>query len=114
MLSFYLVQLGQRVIRLFMSNHFLVSYSATTRVASLYSAVDIYVINSQGIGETFGRVTIEAMAFGIPVLGTDAGGTKEIVEHNVTAMRTCYIETCQFTTAELIKRSKLEKNIDLE
>ncbi|KAI7752041.1 hypothetical protein M8C21_009222 [Ambrosia artemisiifolia] len=59
---------------------------ATTQVASLYSAADVYVINSQGLGETFGRVTIEAMAFGIPVLGTDAGGTKEIVEHNVSGL----------------------------
>ncbi|KAK7349167.1 hypothetical protein VNO77_06317 [Canavalia gladiata] len=57
---------------------------STTRVASLYSAADVYVINSQGLGETFGRVTIEAMAFGLPVLGTEAGGTQEIVEHNVT------------------------------
>ncbi|XP_052181665.1 uncharacterized protein LOC127794531 isoform X2 [Diospyros lotus] len=40
---------------------------ATTRVASLYSAADVYVINSQ-------------------VLGTDAGGTKEIVEHNFTGL----------------------------
>ncbi|ESW07701.1 hypothetical protein PHAVU_010G151400 [Phaseolus vulgaris] len=60
--------------------------SATTRVASLYSAADVYVTNSQGLGETFGRVTIEAMAFGLPVLGTDAGGTQEIVEHNVTGL----------------------------
>ncbi|XP_027344409.1 uncharacterized protein LOC113856663 [Abrus precatorius] len=59
---------------------------ATTRVASLYSAADVYVINSQGLGETFGRVTIEAMAFGLPILGTDAGGTQEIVEHNVTGL----------------------------
>ncbi|KAE9467822.1 hypothetical protein C3L33_00287, partial [Rhododendron williamsianum] len=84
---------------------------ATTRVASLYSAADAYVINSQteqGLGETFGRVTIEAMAFGLPmlhrfqrkgheevqflskfvaqVLGTDAGGTKDIVEHNKTGL----------------------------
>ncbi|CAL0332375.1 unnamed protein product [Lupinus luteus] len=59
---------------------------STTRVASLYSAADAYVINSQGLGETFGRVTIEAMAFGLPVVGTDAGGTKEIVEHNVTGL----------------------------
>ncbi|XP_010254193.1 PREDICTED: uncharacterized protein LOC104595248 [Nelumbo nucifera] len=57
---------------------------ATTHVASLYAAADVYVINSQGLGETFGRVTIEAMAFGLPVLGTDAGGTREIVNHNVT------------------------------
>lgn len=59
---------------------------ATTRVASLYAAADVYVMNSQGPGETFGRVTIEAMAFGLPVLGTDSGGTKEIVEHNVTGL----------------------------
>nr|KYP54225.1 putative glycosyltransferase ypjH [Cajanus cajan] len=60
--------------------------SATTRVASLYSAADVYVTNSQGLGETFGRVTIEAMAFGLPVFGTDAGGTQEIVDHNVTGL----------------------------
>ncbi|XP_010249847.1 PREDICTED: uncharacterized protein LOC104592270 [Nelumbo nucifera] len=59
---------------------------ATTRVASLYAAADVYVINSQGLGETFGRVTVEAMAFGLPVLGTDAGGTREIVDHNVTGL----------------------------
>ncbi|KAL9244655.1 hypothetical protein vseg_018413 [Gypsophila vaccaria] len=58
----------------------------TARVASLYSAADVYVTNSQGLGETFGRVTIEAMAFGLPVLGTEAGGTKEIVDQNVTGI----------------------------
>lgn len=60
--------------------------SSTTRVASLYAAADVYVINAQGPGETFGRVTIEAMAFGLPVLGTDAGGTQEIVEHGMTGL----------------------------
>ncbi|KAF3780346.1 N-acetyl-alpha-D-glucosaminyl L-malate synthase [Nymphaea thermarum] len=58
----------------------------TTHVASLYAAGDAYVINAQGLGETFGRVTIEAMAFGLPILGTDAGGTREIVEHNITGL----------------------------
>ncbi|XP_043702350.1 uncharacterized protein LOC122652623 isoform X2 [Telopea speciosissima] len=75
----------------FLSQHSNLSKSvlwtpATTRVASLYAAADVYIINSQGLGETFGRVTIEAMAFGLPVLGTDAGGTKEIVDHNVTGL----------------------------
>ncbi|CAM8984712.1 unnamed protein product [Rhodiola kirilowii] len=75
----------------FLSRHSNLSKSvlwtpSTTRVASLYAAADIYVINSQGLGETFGRVTVEAMAFGLPVLGTDAGGTSEIVEHNVTGL----------------------------
>ncbi|KAF7134948.1 hypothetical protein RHSIM_Rhsim08G0219300 [Rhododendron simsii] len=59
----------------------------TTRVAALYSAADVYVTNSQTkFGETFGRVTIEAMAFGLPVLGTDAGGTEDIVDHNKTGL----------------------------
>lgn len=40
----------------------------------------------QGVGETFGRVTIEAMAYGLAVVGTDAGGTKEMVQHNVTGL----------------------------
>lgn len=80
-----------KAILSFLSQHSNLSKSvlwtpATTRVASLYSAADVYVINSQGLGETFGRVTIEAMAFGLPVLGTDAGGTKDIVEHNVTGL----------------------------
>ncbi|KAB2623880.1 hypothetical protein D8674_037833 [Pyrus ussuriensis x Pyrus communis] len=75
----------------FLSQHSNLSKSvlwtpATTRVAALYSAADVYVMNSQGLGETFGRVTIEAMAFGLPVVGTEAGGTKEIVEHNVTGL----------------------------
>ena len=45
-------------------------------------------MNSQGgekgKGENFGRVTVEAMAAGAVVLGTDAGGTPEIIEDGVT------------------------------
>jgi glycosyltransferase involved in cell wall biosynthesis len=51
-----------------------------------YAASDAFVMNSQGLGENFGRVTIEAMTFKLPVLGTDAGGTPEIVEHGVTGL----------------------------
>jgi glycosyltransferase involved in cell wall biosynthesis len=31
-------------------------------------------------GETFGTVTIEAMSFGIPVIGTNSSGTPELLE----------------------------------
>lgn len=34
--------------------------------------------------EPFGRVSIEAMAAGIPVIGTNSGGTKEIIEEGLT------------------------------
>ncbi|KAK3026538.1 hypothetical protein RJ639_041835 [Escallonia herrerae] len=41
-------------------------------------------IEGMGRGECFGRITIEAMAFQLPVLGTAAGGTTEIVVNGST------------------------------
>jgi glycosyltransferase involved in cell wall biosynthesis len=64
------------------------TYVQQQAVACFYRASDAFVMNSQGMangrGEAFGRVTTEAMAFGLPVLGTSAGGTKEIIEDGVT------------------------------
>lgn len=54
------------------------------KLAAYYAASDVFVMNTQGNGETFGMSTLEAMAFGIPVLGTDAGGTKDIIEEGKT------------------------------
>jgi glycosyltransferase involved in cell wall biosynthesis len=51
-----------------------------------YAASDAFVMNTQGLGEVFGRVTIEAMAFRLPVCGTDAGGTREIVVDGETGL----------------------------
>ena len=57
-------------------------------ITDFYRIADAFVMNSQGVngdrGECFGRVTIEAMAAGTPVLGTAAGGTLEIIEHDVS------------------------------
>ncbi|HSI09668.1 MAG TPA: glycosyltransferase [Rariglobus sp.] len=55
-------------------------------IRAFYLASDAFVMNSQGAGETFGRVTIEAMAFGLPVLGTSAGGTTEIITDGETGL----------------------------
>ncbi|MBU6228457.1 MAG: glycosyltransferase [Cyanobacteria bacterium REEB459] len=40
----------------------------------------------KGQGEIFGRVAIEALAFGLPVFGTKTGGTAEIIEDGVTGL----------------------------
>lgn len=53
-------------------------------LAPYYLASDAYVMNSQPPGEPFGRVTIEAMTFGLPVLGSAAGGTLEIIRDGKT------------------------------
>jgi glycosyltransferase involved in cell wall biosynthesis len=48
-----------------------------TDVTSVYSALDWMILPSDS--ETFGMVTIESMACGIPVLGSNAGGTTELI-----------------------------------
>ncbi len=37
--------------------------------------------------EAFGRVTVEAMKRGVPVVGAASGGTTELIEHGVTGLR---------------------------
>ncbi|XVE69819.1 hypothetical protein DITRI_Ditri10aG0022400 [Diplodiscus trichospermus] len=58
----------------------------TLTVAPYLASIDVLVQNSQARGECFGRITIEAMAFQLPVLGTAAGGTMEIVVNGTTGL----------------------------
>lgn len=58
----------------------------TLSVAPYLAATDVLVQNSQARGECFGRITIEAMAFQLPVLGTAAGGTQEIIVNGSTGL----------------------------
>lgn len=58
----------------------------TLNVVPYLAAIDVLVQNSQARGECFGRITIEAMGFQLPVLGTAAGGTMEIVVNGSTGL----------------------------
>lgn len=51
-------------------------------VAELLACADLMILPSAN--ESFGLVALEAMASGVPVLATDAGGLPEVVEHGVT------------------------------
>ncbi|HWH59770.1 MAG TPA: glycosyltransferase family 4 protein [Terriglobales bacterium] len=48
-------------------------------LAALYSRADIFALPSTGEG--FGLVFLEAMAFGKPIIGTNAGGIPDVVQH---------------------------------
>src|SRR5207249_7582327 len=53
-------------------------------VADLLVAMEVFILPSEA--EDFGRVLLEAMATGRPVVATDAGGVPEVVEANVTGL----------------------------
>lgn len=50
----------------------------TADVLLFFRAIDVFAMPAHG--ETFGMVTIEAMAAGVPVIGTNKDGTREILE----------------------------------
>ena len=49
-----------------------------------YQAIDVFVMASQS--ETYGMVTLEAMAAGVPLVASAAGGTLELVRDGQTAL----------------------------
>jgi glycosyltransferase involved in cell wall biosynthesis len=62
-----------------------VRHKWTSNVHPYYAAMDILAVPSV-VGETFGRVSIEAQASGIPVLCSDLGGLPETLSPGVTGL----------------------------
>jgi len=46
-------------------------------VAAFYKSIDVFLLCSKG--ETFGTVTVEAMACQVPIIGTNSSGTPELL-----------------------------------
>jgi phosphatidylinositol alpha-1,6-mannosyltransferase len=54
------------------------------RIAACYARCDVFALPSTGEG--FGIVFLEAMAFGKPVMGANAGGVPDLIENGVNGL----------------------------
>jgi glycosyltransferase involved in cell wall biosynthesis len=57
---------------------------STTRVATFYSLADVFILPSHSEGSP--NVLLEAMASGVPVIATAAGGVPEIVQPGLNGL----------------------------
>ncbi len=68
-------------------------------VASAYAAMDVFVLPSRDEG--YGIVFLEAMAMGVPVVGTRVVGSMEAVEDGVTGLLVPYGDAAALAEAVL-------------
>ena len=80
-------------------------------LAAAYASSDVFVFPSTT--DTFGNVVIEAQASGIPVVVSDSGGPKELVENNANGFITKSHDLEDFTRAvrNLIVDANLRKQM---
>ncbi|MBA2623499.1 MAG: glycosyltransferase [Chthoniobacterales bacterium] len=70
---------------------------AGQELATAYASADLFVFPSTT--DTFGNVIIEAQASGLPVIVSDLGGPKELVEHGVDGLVTRALDVEEFARA---------------
>ena len=72
-------------------------YLTGEELATIYASADIFVFPSTT--DTFGNVVIEAQASGLPVIVSDLGGPKELIEHGVDGLITKALDATKFAEA---------------
>lgn len=84
----------------------------TKKIPQLYAVADVFVCPSSW-KEPFGRVNIEAMATGLPVVSTNRGGIPEVVRHGKTGylVRKSNSKLMAKYVNRLLKNRKLNKRM---
>jgi len=78
----------------------------TKDITSLMSISDVFLLPSEN--ESFGLVALEAMACGVPVISSNAGGLKEVNKHGVTGYLSDVgdVESMANYTLEILKNQQ--------
>ena len=76
---------------------FFTGYLRGKELATAYASADIFVFPSTT--DTFGNVILEAQACGVPVIVSDSGGPKELVEDRTNGLITRSRDVNDFTQA---------------
>ena len=103
------------VLRLFVNENqladrvFFIPYQEN--IHAVYESIDLFVLPS--ISETFGTVTIEAMAHGLAVLGTNSGATPEILNQKERLFEPLNVTELAVKMLELINNDALRNEVGL-
>ena len=86
-------------------------YLTGKELASAYASADLFVFPSTT--DTFGNVIIEAQAAGLPVIVSNLGGPKELVDDGVDGLITKARDATDFTNAirRLVEDVELRKQM---
>jgi glycosyltransferase involved in cell wall biosynthesis len=77
----YLVYLKSLATELSISNN-IIFHGFTQDIDVFYQKAAVTIVCSQN--EAFGRVAVESLAWGTPVVATNSGGVREIIKNNIT------------------------------
>lgn len=78
-----------------------------------YRTLDIFFYRTGEVAEAYGRVVIEAMACGLPVVAGDAGGYAEVIRHGVSGWLVQSQEEANDTILQLWKQPELARQAGL-
>ncbi len=83
----YREEVVQQAIKLCLRNHVIFT-GYVAQAQEIIASLDLLVLPSQN--EPFGRVLLEAMVVGTPVVATDGGGIPEVVKHEYNGILVSY------------------------
>jgi glycosyltransferase involved in cell wall biosynthesis len=83
-----------------MPNTYFAGYQKGENLARIYASSDVFMFPS--ITETFGNVTLEALASGVPVVVANAQGNRSLVDHGYNGFLVTPKDVSEFTDRILL------------